>query len=138
MMVCSPVVVRSNEQVVDATVEVWALDVGGTVGGTIRGHATDVSEAAGVAVFVEPGAARRTASEVATGNIVELVGSDPAGAAGSPAGPHDLASIEVHRVAEDADVETKAPAPPEAVAADRVHNGGSGGASVVGCDESNI
>merc|ERR1712147_237037 len=85
MMVCSPVVVRSNEQVVDATVEVWSLNVGGTVGGSVRGYAADVPETSGVAVFVEPGAARRTASEVVTGNMVELVDSEPAGAAGPPA-----------------------------------------------------
>ena len=138
MMVCSPVVVRSNEQVVDATVEVWSLNVGGTVGGSVRGYAADVPETSGVAVFVEPGAARRTASEVATGNMVELVDSEPAGAAGPPAGPHDLAPIEVRRVAEDADVEAEAAAPPEAVAADRVYDGGFGGASVVGCDEGDV
>ena len=50
----------------------------------------------------------------------------------------DLAPIEVRRVAEDADVEAEAAAPPEAVAADRVYDGGFGGASVVGCDEGDV
>lgn len=57
MVACSPIVVGGDEQVVDATVEVWALNVGGTAGGSIRGDTADVSEAAGVAVLVEPWAA---------------------------------------------------------------------------------
>lgn len=46
--------------------------------------------------------------------------------------------LRVLRVAEDTDVEAVAAAPLEAVTADRVHDRGCGGASVVGGDEADV
>ena len=58
MIVCFPVVVSCDKQIIDTTVEIWSLDVGGTLGGAMRGDATNVPEATGVAVPIEPWASR--------------------------------------------------------------------------------
>ena len=76
--------------------------------------------------------------ETITGNAVELVGTDPAVAASSPTGPHDLASVEICRVAEDTGVKTDIAAPLETVTTDRVHHRSLRGASVVGGDKGNV